>query len=249
MQITVKSANVLATGITKSGKMAGEEWRLQEVIASDDTRYTTFAKDAENLIPGTVITIENLDQDDKGWKFKKYEIIEAASIQSQKESSTSERAATNDGMTNDMWAEKQRIERSSIESQVAFKGIIATIGVEKPTDKLREAQEAALDWALPRLRPLTEAAPTKPEKDIEKLWPEEKPPEKTASLVDLDWLKKSMATLQDKNETAYSEDAMVSHMRATYKGIEGKTIAEIASNLDKGSAAHFTKTIKDSLAK
>ena len=116
-----------------------------------------------------------------------------------------------------------------------------------------------------------EAHPEDAEKDIEELWPgdnhgkdktpaptkaEAKPEDKAEgedlpsdSLIDLEWLKESMKTLTNKGQKAYSEESLLSYMRSAYKGVKGGTVAEIAGNLDKGAAAHFTKIIQDALNK
>ena len=69
MQITVKSTKVLRTGTNEHG-----DWKLVKVL-TEDTEYTTFADGAENLAPGTAINITDMDEDVKGKKFKKYEVI------------------------------------------------------------------------------------------------------------------------------------------------------------------------------
>ena len=69
------------------------------------------------------------------------------------------------------------------------------------------------------------------------------------SLINLDWLKESLKELQAKGLTAYSDESMLSYMRSAYKGIEGKTITEIASKLDKGMAKHLMNVIQDALNK
>ena len=38
-------------------------------------------------------------------------------------------------------------------------------------------------------------------------------------------------------------------LRVSYKGVEGETIYEIASNLDKGRAKHLDGVIRDALDK
>ena len=76
---------------------------------------------------------------------------------------------------------------------------------------------------------------------------EEPPP--SDSIVNLEWLKESMQTLQTKGIKAYSDESMLGYMRLIYKGLEGDTIYEIASKLDKGMATHFTKVIQDALDK
>ena len=57
-----------------------------------------------------------------------------------------------DGMTNEMWAEKDKAHNHSIESQVAFKGIVELASCEHfPFDKdtdFKKVYNAALDWAM-----------------------------------------------------------------------------------------------------
>ncbi len=69
------------------------------------------------------------------------------------------------------------------------------------------------------------------------------------SIIDLIWLKESVKTLQDKGQTAYNDESLLSYMRSAYKNIEGKDYIEVASKLDKGMATHFTKVIQDALEK
>ena len=74
-------------------------------------------------------------------------------------------------------------------------------------------------------------------------------PPTTKSVIDLDWLKESIKVLQAKGIKAYSDESMLGYMRSIYKKIEGDTIYEIASKLDKGMAKHFTNVIQDALDK
>ena len=67
--------------------------------------------------------------------------------------------------------------------------------------------------------------------------------------IDLGVLKDSITTLQKKGITAYFDESLLGYMRSSYKGVEGDTIYEIASNLDQGAATHFTKVIQDALDK
>ncbi len=73
------------------------------------------------------------------------------------------------------------------------------------------------------------------------------------SLIDQDWLKESMKTLQATGNKAYTDESMLSYMKSVYKvegkEIEGEDIYEIASKLEKGMANHFTKVIQDALDK
>ena len=73
MNINVKSTSVLKTGNNQRG-----EWVLVKVATETD-EYTTFAEDARNLAPGTVIDITDFNQDSQGRKsFKTYEMLQVA---------------------------------------------------------------------------------------------------------------------------------------------------------------------------
>jgi len=78
-------------------------------------------------------------------------------------------------MTPDLWAEKDRLERWSIESQTAFKGIVElTKGLSfqdpkpLPASKLHTVYEAALDWAMAHFKPAMVSTPTPPTKPVER---------------------------------------------------------------------------------
>ena len=73
-------------------------------------------------------------------------------------------APSQPGMTPDMWTEKDRLKRFSIESQTAFTGImeVATACIEKETNiggmvRFLPVYDAALDWAMARLQPNAES--------------------------------------------------------------------------------------------
>ena len=158
MQIKVASTKVLKKGTGDYG-----EWKLVKVV-TEDTEYTTFADGAEKLTSGSIIDITDLNEDDQNRKsFKKYEVISGGQVSKSPETN---------GMTPDLWAEKDRLERFSIESQVAFKGIVE-LAKSPPTEwKLHKVSmeerfavvyNAALDWALVHFKPTKEAKPTPPQ--------------------------------------------------------------------------------------
>ncbi len=174
MQITVKSAKVGKTGTNKNGA-----WELIVVTSEDGTDYTTFHKSAKNLAPGTVIDIGEPVIKEGKISFKEYTVVSAPPNGGQ----------TTSGMTPEMWADKDKRERWSIESQVAFKGIVELAkGLALndksplPNSKLHEAYNAALDWALAHFKSTQQTTPkpaqaattktTTPKED--ELFPEEK---------------------------------------------------------------------------
>ena len=134
MEITVKEAKVLKTGTSKRG-----EWELIKVISDDNTEYTTFDKQAK-LPGGSVIEFELIIEEGK-LSFKECKVISEA---------TPSVAPVNDNMSKDDWASKQRIERASIETQVAYKGIpelVKTLA-EYPNSELAKGAER---WAMSKL--------------------------------------------------------------------------------------------------
>ncbi len=70
MNIVVKSVKVLKTGTNDYGK-----WTFVKVT-TDDEEYTTFlGENSEPITPGSTLNISDLNEDEKGKSFKKYEII------------------------------------------------------------------------------------------------------------------------------------------------------------------------------
>ena len=139
MQVTVKETKVLKTGTGQYG-----EWKLVK-IATEDTEYTTLAKEAETIAPGAIINITDMDKDEKGREsFKKFEVIEQASNRP-----ASPALPTPSDMSKDDWAEKQRIERECIEAQTAVKAILSMdLGTtdQKAQAKIQIVYQKALDW-------------------------------------------------------------------------------------------------------
>jgi hypothetical protein len=129
MQVTVKSTKVLKTGEGDWG-----EWKLVKVV-TESGDYTTFASGAEELSPGTVLDITDLNEDKGGKSFKKYTVISEGQGSS---------------MSKDEWAEKDRIKNSSIEIQNAYTGVPALVELLKkyPDDLLANA---AYNYAMSKL--------------------------------------------------------------------------------------------------
>ncbi|KKK54477.1 hypothetical protein LCGC14_3084350, partial [marine sediment metagenome] len=170
MQITVKSVKVLKIGTNDYG-----EWKLVKVITDEDVEYTTLAKEADQIPGGSTIVITDMDEDEKGKKFKKFEIVTAG---------TAPPPAPSD-MSKDEWAEKDLIKRASIEGQNALTNLtqltIAGIKLENCPALLREALQCKITGFMgaTSTNPKTEAKPqekTKVEKDKVELWPGEVPP-------------------------------------------------------------------------
>jgi len=76
--------------------------------------------------------------------------------------------------------------------------------------------------------------------------PEPEPVEGTEGFIDMDWLEKSLKSLQAKKLKAWSESNLLSYIKTTYR-VEGKTVLEAVAKLDKGAAAHFRKRVEETL--
>jgi len=93
------------------------------------------------------------------------------------------------------------------------------------------------------------AEPTMPQNQApeEEPFPEEPEPiEVTKGFIDMDWIKESLKTIQDKKLKAWSESNLLSYIKTTYK-VEAETVLEAVAKLDKGAASHFVKKIQDTL--
>ncbi|GAH67794.1 unnamed protein product, partial [marine sediment metagenome] len=104
---------------------------------------------------------------------------------------------------------------------------------------------------IKQLKQPEEPAPEPEPEPTEELWPEDMPPgtetqpepepepiKETTGSIDMDWLEKSLKSLQAKKLKAWSESNLLSYMKTTYKA-EGKTVLEAVAKLDKGAASHF----------
>jgi len=144
MQLTVKSTKIGRTGTNEKG-----DWELIVVTSDDGTDYTTFHKGAKNLLPGTVIEVGEVIIKNNKHSFKEYTVISAPTVPVVP-------VSNGHGMTPELWSEKDKLQRQSIETQVCFKGIIelaASPNFEQ-WDKLNLALDAALDWALAHFQPV-----------------------------------------------------------------------------------------------
>jgi len=214
MNINVKSTKVLKTGTSDYG-----EWKLVQVITDEDVKYTTLAKEADQISLGVTLNISNLDENDKGKSFKKFEYVEG----------TAKPAPTpSEQMTPAKWDDKDRITRASIEGQVALKCLteltIAGIKLEDCPDILSSALRAKIEGFMGTTNPIPQA---KEEEAV-----------KTDAPVDLDWLKKSLNELQWADCGKY--------LKEKYK-VEGTKISEQVKQLNPLQADEFTKEVKKRL--
>jgi hypothetical protein len=144
----------------KTGTNDKGEWKLTQITGADGAKFASFDHHASELKAGDTIEAE-IEIKGKNNNIKSFKVIEnTAPIATLKH--------VEDKMSPSQWAEKDRIERASIEAQTAFKGIIelatyrADLKFNGP-DKFSEVLNRALDWAMEKLggKPVTAPTPQK----------------------------------------------------------------------------------------
>lgn len=129
------------------------------------------------------------------------------------------------------------------ELEVVDEAYVEGVGeVDTKTGEILEAEVTELPDEPEPSPEATESQPASAEgEDNTNLFPD--------SLINISDLNDQLIELRKKDAKTWSEESLLSYMRLAYKGVEGNTVFEIASKLDKGKAAHFTKTIQDALDK
>ena len=131
-KFTVKSVKVGATGKSKHG-----DWELIVVTTEDGTDYTTFDTKAKTIPPGSVIEINDITIKEGKISFKEFNIISSPTEPAPLPSLNGAEPTTNE-----QWAEKQRIERISIEGQSAIKQLVIALGTNVFEDRdVKELQD------------------------------------------------------------------------------------------------------------
>ena len=214
MQITVKEAKVVKTGTNKSG-----DWELIRVASEDNTEYTTFDKKAKHLTKGSVIDFEPIIKEGK-CSFKEFEVISEAPSN-----------VPLPQMSKEDWSDKQRVERASIESQVAYKGLIELmIAKVAPTS----VGQAAISWALSKLGKVPPVSTTAPESDKQ---PDV--PGVEGNSIDLAWLRESLKTLK--------WTSIVGYLKNQYGLTAGETVTECLGYMTREQQEDFTIEIQNRL--
>lgn len=82
---------------------------------------------------------------------------------------------------------------------------------------------------------------------------EKKPAQKESkgnlpSHINLTWLEKALAKLEEADPKGWSEDNLLSYMTKTYQ-TSGNSVMDNATELEEGKAKHFTKLIQEALEK
>ena len=149
---------------TKDGETGGRGWTLTNIIGTDGTKFGCFNPNIAKLRAGDIIEAE-IEVKGNKTNINEWKLISAANKPPEPQTQS------NGKMTPEQWAEKDRMERESIEAQVAFKGIIdmaKTIPSFDPNTKFKKAYNLALDWSIKKLG-------GNPKDNL----PTDKPPEKT----------------------------------------------------------------------
>lgn len=175
------------------GPLGKGEKRFYAVVDDTGAEFTTFDASAQDIKPGSKIGID-IKVSGKYVNITEWKMIqEGVALTSGNNGKETPRSA----MSPEDWAKKDRLERFSIETQTAYKGVmeLATseqfnklrAGSDKTKGKLDKVFDEALDWASAHFKaPTTPAPAVKPaakpkEKEAEELWP----PEEHASFKDV----------------------------------------------------------------
>ncbi len=248
MQIVNVTDIKIKTGVTKTGAKAGEPWELIIIVGEDGSEFTTFDKAAKEVGIGGILELEPVIKAGKT-NFTKFTI---------KKKGQAPVASTNGGkadMTTEMWDEKQRIERDSIESQTR---------AERITELLIAGQVDWNDKLGMKLRTWLEKLGTsvgdkKAQDTTEDLWPKDPPnaaraakeAEEAAELrltgnvgeppvepIDPDWLKESLV------KAKFTERTAVSWILMKFK-VQGGLLKDVLPRLTKEQQREFVKEIED----
>ena len=159
MQITVREIKTLKTGSRKGKNGDDIPWTLYAVVSEDGTekgtKYTTFDGGVSKLNKGAVIEIGDPIIEGGNVKFKGVErIISNPASTPAPSSPTGAASGTQETrMTNEDWERKDKIKNNSIESQVAFNGIVTLVAACYSTQtfslppELEDTYKRALAWA------------------------------------------------------------------------------------------------------
>ena len=133
-KVTVKDIKI------REGIKNEKPWKLVIIIGDDGSEFTTFDAGAAEVGIGGVIELDPVIKAGKT-NFTKFQIL-------QKSSPSSGNGGIQASMTPEMWVEKDRIERWSIEAQTIFKGAIELAKLEKRTPQMDGVIVASFDWAI-----------------------------------------------------------------------------------------------------
>ncbi len=137
-------------------------------------------------------------------------------------------------------------------SEEWVKNLVWNTYVKAHTTDLTKAEAMGLidfieksEYFVPSSTPAeaTDTAKTGPPATATTTTVEEPPTDKFPNGIERTWLKEQVTILQKKAPKMWGEDNITAWMVKTYK-VEGKTILECASKLDKNAAIHFVKRVQ-----
>ncbi len=239
MEITVKEAKVISTGTNKNG-----DWELVKVTSEDGTEYTTFDKKAKHLVLGAVVDIGDVTlKEGNKRSFKEYTVKSVPATPASPVDS-------GDQMNKEDWAKKQRIERESIESQVAVKCVFSLITAIMESDKkvveinedLKRIAPKALAWCEAKIEatmPAKEAKTTPKATEVEQASPpgpgNETPP---ANNIDTDWLSETLGIIR------WSETTALTWMKANLKVEAIGQLLDVCNSLPAEKLQEFCQKLQ-----
>ncbi len=136
------------------------------VFDEKNTRFSGFLKELQDVKAGDTIEAE-IQVDGKYNNITAVKILEHGQIAG---GPSANQSGSSDAMSKEEWAEKNRIERNSIEAQVAFKGIMEVAASGYRSEEFDLVFYKALDWASEKLggqpvKPVQQAPKVKSEAD------------------------------------------------------------------------------------
>lgn len=151
------------------GPLGKGERKFYALKDEKGAEFTTFDAKVSKITPGSLISAE-IKIEGKYNNITDWKLIEDAPVTSH----------NGNKLSPEQWAEKDRIERASIEAQTAFKGIMELAWKHETPNhisgKFGDAFDLALDWAMTRLTDQVKKPIDKPirkEPEAEPLFPED----------------------------------------------------------------------------
>lgn len=186
---------------TKTGEGKKGPWTLVIIKGEDGAEFTSFDKSLSDLTIGSVIEFEpeiSVQDGKTKLNIKEWKLISKA------ERPVLE-VKTGDQMSKEEWAERNKIERASIEAQTAVKALLSMPGLGVTIPMEMPAVVNALDWCIAKI---VATMPAKPA-------PETKQPVKPVIKTPPPTTQQSSETLQSKSDTVKTETGSKTQEQST----------------------------------
>lgn len=144
-RITIKSISI------KRGTNEKGDWVNTQITPTEGRKWTGFIEGLATLKEGDVIDITEYEEGagNKFNKILKYQKVASAPV-------TPTLVNEQIGMTPELWAEKDRLERWSRECIACFVGILELAKQPPADEKFKAVYQDALDWASAHFKPIAE---------------------------------------------------------------------------------------------